>query len=302
MTSRAQVQTPGQRLRTLLVDEVSPELTEPEAGLKTRRPRLTSALRELWSARQVVRTITERNLRVRYKQAFLGFAWAVLTPVGLLCGLLILFHRMAAALTSDRGVPYPLFAYVGLVAWTFFSTGTSTGGNSVINDKALLNKSRFPREVFPLSGVAVAGVDAAMALVPLVVLFFLEGTAPAATTPVAVVPLLVLVAFTTGAALGLSAIIVHLRDVRLALPIVLQIGLFLTPIAYGLDLVPAWARLAYCFVNPVAPVIDSFRRTVLEGEMPQWGYLGAGAFTALLVLVGGYTLFKRLEGSFADVA
>jgi len=285
----------------LISDEVPPELSEPAAGLKARRPNLIAALRDLWAARQIIRTVTERNLRVRYKQSYLGFAWAILTPVGLLCGLLILFHRVAGFASSD-GLPYALFAFVGLLAWTFFSTGTSTGASSVLNDKALLNKSRFPREVFPLSSVAVAGVDAAMGLVPLAVLFVLEGRLPAATTPVAVVPLLVLIVFTTGTALAFSAVVVHLRDIRLALPIVLQIGLFLTPIAYGLDLIPAWARLPYCFLNPVAPVIDSFRRTVLLGEMPQWGYLAAGGATALVVLIGGYALFKRLEGSFADVA
>jgi ABC-2 type transport system permease protein/lipopolysaccharide transport system permease protein len=258
-------------------------------------------LGDLWRARQIVRTITERNLRVRYKQSFLGFAWALLTPVGLLCGLIIVFDRVAGVETP-AGVPYPLFAYVGLLAWTFFSASTSVGGSSVLSDKALLNKSRFPREVFPLSAVAVAAVDAAMALVPFAILFGLAGRGPSSTTPLAVLPLLVLLAFATGMALGLSAVIVHLRDVRLALPILLQIGLFLTPVAYGLDLVPAWARLAYCFVNPVAPVIDSLRRTVLQGEMPHWGYLAAGASTAFLVLVGGYALFKRLEGSFADVA
>lgn len=301
MTSGGQVQTPDQRLRTLVADELPPGLVEPEAWQKARPQSLTSALRDLWSARPLVRTVTERNLRVRYKQSFLGFAWALLTPVGLLCGLLIVFHRLAGVDTPGD-LPYPLFAYVGLLAWTFFSAGTSLGGNSVLNDKALLSKARFPREVFPLSSVAVAGVDAVMALVPLAVLFVLGGRLPAATTPIAVLPLLVLVVFTTGAALGLSAVIVHLRDIRLALPILLQIGLFLTPVAYGLDLVPAWGRLAYCFVNPVAPVIDSFRRTVLLGEMPQWGYLAAGATTAVVVLVGGYALFKRLEGSFADVA
>jgi ABC-2 type transport system permease protein/lipopolysaccharide transport system permease protein len=257
-------------------------------------------LRSLWRARPIVRTITERNLRVRYKQSFLGFAWALLTPVGLLIGLIIVFHRVAGVETGD--VPYPLFAYVGLLAWTFFSASLSVGGSSVVNDKALLSKSRFPREVFPLSGVALSGVDAAMALVPLGILFAIEGRAPAPTTPLAILPLLVLVAFTVGMALALSAIIVHLRDVRLALPILLQIGLFLTPVAYSLDLVPSWARLAYCFLNPVAPVIDGLRRTVLEGELPRWQYLGAGAATAVLVLVGGYLLFKRLEGSFADVA
>jgi ABC-type polysaccharide/polyol phosphate export permease len=295
-----QVQTPGERLRTLFADEVPPDVAPLKEWKQPRSSRLTM-LGDLWRAREIVRTITERNLRVRYKQSFLGFAWALLTPVGLLCGLLILFHRVARVAPSTDA-PYSLFVYVGLLAWTFFSAGTSLGGNSVLNDKALLSKSRFPREVFPLSSVVVAAVDAVMALVPLAVLFVLEGTAPAVTTPVAIVPLLVLLALTTGVALAMSAVIVHLRDVRLALPILLQIGLFLTPIAYGLDLIPAWGRLAYCFVNPVAPVIDGLRRTVLLGEMPQWGYLAAGASTALVVLVGGYALFKRLEGSFADVA
>jgi ABC-type polysaccharide/polyol phosphate export permease len=298
--SRDQVQTPGERLRALISEDVPADLMPPTAWQRTRRRRLSSMLRSLWRGRGIVRTVTERNLRVRYKQSFLGFAWALLTPIGLLCGLIIVFHRVAGV--STGGLPYPLFAYVGLLAWTFFSAGTSLGGNSVVNDKALLSKAQFPREVFPLSGVAVAGVDTAMALVPLAVLFVLEGRAPAATTPLAVLPILVLVAFTTGVALALSAVIVYLRDVRLALPILLQIGLFLTPVAYGLDLIPVWGRLAYCFVNPVAPVIDALRSTVLEGELPRWDYLAAGALTASVVLVGGYLLFKRLEGSFADVA
>jgi ABC-type polysaccharide/polyol phosphate export permease len=300
VTSQEQVRTPGERLRTLVADEIPKDLAPPKEWTHTRSRNLSSMLRSLWRGRQIVRTITERNLRVRYKQSFLGFAWALLTPVGLLCCLIIVFHRVAGVDTG--GPPYPLFAYVGLLAWTFFSSATSLGGNSVLNDKALLNKSQFPREVFPLSGVAVAGVDTVMALVPLAVLFVLEGRAPSATTPLAVLPILVLLAFTTGVALGLSAIIVYLRDVRLALPILLQIGLFLTPVAYRLDLVPAWGRLAYCFANPVAPVIDGLRSTVLEGEMPRWGYLGAGAVTASVVLVGGYVLFKRLDGNFADVA
>jgi ABC-2 type transport system permease protein/lipopolysaccharide transport system permease protein len=301
VSSRAPVQTPVQRLRSLAVDEVPHLLDERDALLKAGSQGLGSALRQLWAARPIVRTIVERNLRVRYKQSFLGFAWALLTPVGLLCGMLIVFHRLGNILRSGD-VPYPLFAYTGLLAWTFFSSGTNSGASSVLSDKPLLSKSRFPREVFPLSSVIVAAVDATMGLIPLGFLFVLEGWAPAATTPVAILPLLVLLAFTVGAAIGLSAVVVHLRDVRLALPIVVQIGLFLTPIAYGLDMVPAWGRLAYCFVNPVAPVIDSLRRTVLEGQMPQWQYLGAGAFTAAVVLVGAYALFKRLEGTFADVA
>jgi len=300
VTIPERVVTPGARLRNLITAEVSDNEQPADEWAYRHSLRPSRVLGDLWRARQIVRTITERNLRVRYKQSVLGFAWALLTPVGLLVVLTFVFGRVAGVDTG--GIPYPLFAYIGLLPWAFFASAIATGGSSIVSDKALLNKSQFPREVFPLSAVAVAGVDAGMALVPLVVLFLVEQQAPAATTALAIVPLLVLIVFTTGMALALASIIVYLRDVRVVLPLLLQIGLFATPVAYGLELIPGWARLAYCFLNPVAPVIDSFRRTVLLGQAPQWDYLGAGAVTATVVLVVGYALFKRLEGGMADVA
>ena len=299
MTDESRVLTGGERLRALMVERTGPRAPKPEwAYHRPLRP--TVVLPALWRALPIVRTLTERDLRVRYKQSLLGFAWALLTPLGLLVAFTIVFQR--AVQVETGGVPYPLFAFVGLVPWVFFSTSLSLGGNSVLNDKALLSKSQFPREVFPISCVAVAAVDAMMGLVPLAVLFVVHGRAPAATTPLALLPLAVMVTFCTGLALLLSALIVHLRDVRLALPLVLQIGLFATPVGYGLDVVPAHLRTFYSFVNPLGPAIDGFRRTLLLGEYPQWGYLGAGSVTAVVTLVGGYIVFKRLEGGFADVA
>ena len=300
MTDDDRVLTRGERLRTLVSDDApGPREPRPE-WIYHRSLRPGRLLGDLWRARGIVKTLTERDLRVRYKQSLLGFTWAVLTPLGLLVAFMIVFQRAADVETG--GVPYPLFAFVGLVPWMFFSSGLSTGGNSVLNDKALLSKAQFPREVFPLGGVAVAGVDALMGLVPLTVLFLAYGRAPSATAPLAVLPLLVMVAFVTGLALFLSAVIVHLRDVRLALPLALQILLFATPVGYSLDVVPERLRLTYSFLNPLGPVIDSYRRTVLMGEQPRWEYLGAGSVTALAVLVGGYLVFKRLETGFADVA
>jgi ABC-type polysaccharide/polyol phosphate export permease len=300
MTDDDRVLTRGERLRSLLADDnLGPREPRPE-WLYKRPLRPTQLVTEAWRARSIVRTISERDLRVRYKQSFLGFAWAILTPLGLLVAFMIVFQR--AADVDTGGVPYPLFAFIGLVPWIFFSSAVSSGGNSVLNDKALLSKAQFPREVFPLSGVAVAGVDALMGVVPLAVLFIGYGRAPSATAPLLVLPLLILIAFVTGLALLLSAIIVHLRDVRLALPLALQILLFVTPVGYSLDVVPAHLRVAYSFLNPLGPVIDAFRRTLLFDEQPQWGYLGASAVTAVVVFAGGYTVFKHLETGFADVA
>ena len=300
MTDDDRVLTRGERLRTLISDDTAgPREPQPE-WIYHRSLRPARLLGDLWRARTIVRTLTERDLRVRYKQSLLGFTWAVLTPLGLLVAFMIVFQRAADVETG--GIPYPLFAFIGLVPWMFFSSALTTGGNSVLNDKALLSKAQFPREVFPLSGAAVAGVDALMGVVPLTVLFVAYGRAPAVTTPLAVLPLVVMIAFVTGLALLLSAVIVHLRDVRLALPLVLQILLFATPVGYSFDVVPADFRLAYSFLNPLGPVIDSFRRTVLMGQPPRWEYLGAASVTAAVLLVGGYLVFKRLETGFADVA
>lgn len=299
MSQDQQLKTRGARLRALA--EIPEHLKDPRPEWAFRRSlRPSVLLGDLWRARHIIRTITERNLRVRYKQSFLGFAWALLTPLALLVVLTFVFGRVAGVQTG--GIPYPLFAYVGLLPWTFFSSAAASAGSSVVGDKALLNKSRFPREVFPLSSIGVAAVDALMALLPLAILFVVTGRAPGLTALLAVLPILVLVAFTTGIALVLAALIVYVRDVRVALPLILQVGLFATPVAYGLDMVPAWARLGYSFLNPVAPVIDGLRSTLLLGAAPRWEYLGAGAVSSLVVLVGGYVVFKKLEGGLADVA
>lgn len=302
MTTDGPIWTPGNDLlrqaRRSVDATVAP--TGPPASLRRRRIRFGRALVDLWQARRIVRTLTERNLRVRYKQSLLGFLWAVLTPVALLVVLTIVFEHGVEV--STDGVPYPLFAFIGLIPWTFFSTSITTGGVSVLSDKALLNKCRFPREVFPISSVAVATVDSVMTLVPLVALFVWFGQAPEPVALLALLPLLVLGLFTVGLTLLLSAWVVYVRDIRLLLPIVVQIGLFATPVAYDLDLVPASVRTLYCTLNPVAPVIDALRRTVLLGTAPDWAQLGAGAATASLVLIAGYVVFKRLEGNLADVA
>ncbi len=274
--------------------------TAPDPAWRFRR-RLgpVRVARELWAARELVRTLAERDIRVRYKQAALGLAWSLITPLALLVAFTILFNRAAHVATD--GVPYTLFAYVGLIPWTFFSSTVGAGSSSLIGDQALLNKTYFPREIFPVNAAVVAGFDALTSLVPLAVLLAVHRRTPGAEVLWAPVILIVLAAAAVGLALIASSLVVYLRDVRLALPLVLQMGLFLTPVGYDISVIPARLRLPYAFLDPVAPVIAGLRNSVLLDRAPDLGLLGAGAASASLLFFGGWALFKRLETGFADV-
>jgi ABC-type polysaccharide/polyol phosphate export permease len=262
--------------------------------------RLVAALKEVWQGRELVRTLAERDFRVRYKQAVLGLAWAILTPSAMMVVFTVFFQRVAHVDTG--GAPYALFAYLGLLPWTFFSTSVSQGGQTLVLNNQLVSKVYCPREVFPLASVAVAAIDTAIAVTMLGVLFVITGYAPKATTVWVPVLLVVQVAFTFGVTLITSAVLVFFRDLRHALPIILQLGLFATPVAYGLDVVPASLQGVYSAVNPLAPVIDGYRRTILLGLPPNWELLLPGAVVALALLALGYVVFKRLEPGFADYA
>jgi ABC-type polysaccharide/polyol phosphate export permease len=275
--------------------------TEPPPGILFRpKLRFFGGIREVWGARELVRTLAERDFRVRYKQAVLGFAWAVLTPLAMMAVFTIFFQRVAKVDTG--GAPYALFAYLGLLPWTFFSTAVAQGGQSLVTNAQLVNKVYCPREVFPLANLVVAGIDTTIAVSALAVLFVVTGYAPKLTSLWLPVLLLVQVAFTFGLTLVTSAVLVFFRDLRHALPIVLQLGLFATPVAYGMDVVPPSLQVAYSAANPLAPVIDGYRRTILLGLPPNWSLLLPGAITAVAMLVVGYAVFKRLEPGFADYA
>jgi ABC-type polysaccharide/polyol phosphate export permease len=278
------------------------ELAGPPSELRfRRRVRLISSLGEMWRARELIRSLAERELRARYKQAALGFAWAVVTPLLLMVAFTLVFPRVGKI--STGGVPYPLFAYLGLVPWAFFSTSVSQGGSSIVSNTSLLNKVYCPREVFPFASVTVAAFDSLISVSVLGILFVVFGFAPKPESVWIPVLLLIQVSFTLGVALTLSAVMVYLRDIRHALPILLQLGLFATPVAFAIDdLIPRSLQTAYVAVNPLAGVIDGYRRTILGGVPPRMDLLVVSGVSAVLILVVGYAVFKRLETGFADVA
>ena len=273
----------------------------PPAELRfKRRVRIRPAVAELWRARELVRTLAEREFRARYKQSMLGFAWAIIPPVGLLLVFSVFFQRVGEV--STEGAPYQLYVYLGLIPWTFFSAAVLVGGQSLLNNLALLNKVYCPREVFPLSAIITTGIDAMLSTLVLLVLFPLNGEWPAATSVWVPVLLAVQLAFTIGVVLAVSAVVVYVRDVRHALPMLVQLGLFATPVAYSIRAIGENVRPLYAFLNPLGPVIDGYRRTMLLGLPPDGGLLALAAVSSTLLLVGGYLLFKRLETGIADVA
>ncbi|MGH2793567.1 MAG: ABC transporter permease [Actinomycetota bacterium] len=287
---------------------IAPPVPEaPPHGARYRHYiRLPSSLKALWSRRELVMALAERDLRARYKQANFGFAWSLITPIALMVVFSLFLKRVANIDTGvdsqGRAIPYPLFTYVGLLPWTLFSASVSNGGQALIMNVPILKKVACPREVFPLATVVVATVDMVLASVALGVLFLVYGFVPHATSYWVPLILLVQFAFTIGIVLIVSSAMVYIRDLRHALPLVLQLGLFATPVAYGMETVPPSIRDFYGYVNPLAPVIDGYRRTVLLGLPPDWKTFVPAIGSALAVLVLGYLLFKKLETGIADVA
>jgi len=277
----------------------APVVPPPEWRFR-RKLHPAALFRELWEARTLVRTLAEREVRIRYKQAVLGFAWAVVTPLVLMVAFTLFFRKAAKIDTGP--VPYPLFAYIALIPWTFFSTSVAQGGLSLINNVPLLNKVYCPREVFPTASVVVAGIDSIISTMVLGLLFVRYGFMPKATTVWVPAILPIQVMFTLGVTLVVSAVMVYLRDLRHALPLILQMGLFVTPVAFPLDVDPWQFRHVYVALNPLAAVIDSYRRTVLFGQPPVLSLLAIAGVSSFVALAGGYTAFKRLETGIADVA
>lgn len=278
-----------------------PSEPRPEIWFR-RKISLVGALRELWAFRELVVTLAERDLRVRYKQAVLGVAWALITPLAMMLAFTLIFTKFTRVPT--HGAPYALFSYLGLLPWTFFSSAVSLGGLSLVNNVPLLNKLYCPREVFPLAAIVDAAADMIVAALVLLVLFPIVGYAPRAQVFYVPLLLLVMFTFTLGVTIAVSAIVVFMRDLRLVLPLVIQLGLFVTPVVYGAGSITrsTGGLIAYSIVNPLVPVIDGLRRTVLFGQAPAWPSLAAGAASSLLILVGGFALFKRLEAGMADIA
>jgi len=260
---------------------------------------LLAHVRELVKHRELLWLVTQREIKVRYKQSSLGILWAILQPLSLML-VLTVFYSWFVRMPSD-GLPYPLFSYAALLPWTFFSTSLTFAIPSLIQNSHIITKIYFPREIVPLASVLTAFLDFLVASVVFVGMLIAYRVAPTWNL-LYIVPLLAIqMAFTVGVCLLLSAFTVLYRDVRHTLPLVIQIWMFVTPILYSASVVPERLRGWYFSLNPMAAIIDGYRRAIVLGIQPQLRYLGLAAAVSIVLVWAGYKYFKHLEREFADI-
>ena len=272
--------------------------TLPVTHIRPGARAMSFTLDEVWHARELLYFLVWRDIKVRYKQTALGIAWSVLQPFLTMVVFTIFFGRLAKV-PSD-GVPYPLFSLAALVPWTYFATAATNGSSSLVGNQHLIAKVYFPRVLVPLAAVLMPAVDLVVSFGMLVVLLAWYRVVP--TAAILALPLYVALGVLTAFAVTLwtSALSVRYRDARYVLPFVIQIWLFISPVAYPASMVPERWRLLYA-LNPMATVVEGFRSSLLGTPGP--GAMGAIAVVVVAAaLAAGAAYFRSVEGSIVDLA
>jgi lipopolysaccharide transport system permease protein len=257
-------------------------------------------LRELWQYRELLYFLTWRNILIRYKQAVLGVAWAVLNPLLTMVVFTVIFNKLLGVGSGKYGVPYPIFAYTGLLPWNLFSGALSSAGTSLVGNSNLISKVYFPRLVIPASSILGVFPDFLISFAVLVVLMIGYHITP--TWHVLFLPLLVLLAMLTalGVSLWLSALYVMYRDVQYIIPFLIQLWFFLSPVMYPTSKIPAGKWSVIYNLNPMTGVIGGFRWALL-GEQPPSHLFWLSSLMVVVIFIGGLYYFRRMERIFADI-
>jgi lipopolysaccharide transport system permease protein len=270
----------------------APIVIEPSRGVSLR-------LQDLWEFRELLYFLFWRDLKVRYKQTLLGGAWAILQPLATTVIFTVVLGRLAKV--SSDGVPYSLFALSGLLPWQLFSFALTASSASLVSNTQLITKVYFPRLIIPISSVLVGLVDFAVGSTTLVALMVYYRVVP--TWGILILPLLIVFVIVTALSVGLilSALNVQYRDVRHAVPFLIQIWMFATPVVYPSSLVPARWRVLYG-LNPMAGVIDAFRWALWGTRAGTGEVILASIGSVLALLLIGVYYFRSVERNFADLA
>lgn len=255
------------------------------------------SLRDLWAYRELLYFLAWRDIKVRYKQTLLGIAWAVIQPVFAMVVFTVFFGRLGG-LPSD-GMPYPLFTLCALLPWQLFVHALTESSTSVVGNQNLITKVYFPRLVIPLAAVLASLVDFLIACGVFVVLAAYYGVAPGPSVWMLPIFVLLALALATGVGAWLAALNVRYRDVRHAIPFLIQVWFLATPIAYPATLVPEPWRVWYG-LNPLAGVVEGFRRALLGTSGGSGGLLVASAAVTVVIMLSGLAYFRRTERTFAD--
>ena len=256
--------------------------------------------RDLWQYRELFYFLAWRDILVRYKQTFIGIAWALLRPFLTMLVFTFVFGKLAR-LPSDGAAPYPILVFAAVLPWQFFASSLAEASNSLIDNANLISKVYFPRLIVPTSAVIVSFVDFLLSGMILLGLMAWYNFLP--SWRILTLPLFILMAFATsmGGGLWLSALNVQFRDFRYIVPFIIQFGLYISPVGFSSNIVPEKWRWLYS-LNPMVGVIDGFRWAIIGGDASiYWpGFLLSLALVVLL-LVSGIWYFRRLERNFADI-
>jgi len=247
-------------------------------------------------------TLSRHRINVRYRQSRLGILWAVIQPLAMMLVFTLMFTFVR--LSPSAEVPFPLFAFAALVPWTMFASGLTSASMALTSHASLLTKVSFPREILPLSYVVAAVADFGFASLVLAALMLWFGVPPASTVVWAVPAFVTLIVLLVGLALLAAAFQVRYRDVGLAMPVLMQVWLFASPVLYSLESVktalPAPLYAVYT-MNPIAGVVDTFRRAVILHQPPDVHALAMSVLVAGLLLPVAYMYFKYVELTMADL-
>lgn len=253
--------------------------------------------RELWAHRELLMTLTMRDIRIRYKQTAIGVLWAVIQPVVTMVIFTLLFGRLAR-LPSD-GLPYSVFVFTALLPWQLFARALTQGSTSMVTMGGMMGKVYFPRVIAPLSSVLSGVVDFVIAFAVLIVLMAWFGAWPGWQVVYAPVFILLALASAFSVSLWLSALNTEYRDVQHALPFLTQIWMFLTPVIYPTSMIPDQWRWLYV-LNPMVSVVEGFRWTLVGGRTPDTDLLLVSTASVVVLLVSGLVYFARFEKNFVD--
>ena len=270
---------------------------EPLFVVEARKSGIGIDLKDWWIHRELLYFLIWRDVKIRYKQTLLGAAWAVIQPLLTMVIFYFIFGRVAR-IGSD-GVPYPIFAFAGLLPWTFFANAVTTSGNSIVANSHVITKVYFPRMIIPVASVCAGLVDLAVAFPMLVALMFYYrvGLQLGALMLIPLVLLTVLLAVAVG--MWLSAINVKYRDVKFAMPFLIQIWLYVSPIAYPSSVIPEKWRFIYS-LNPMVGIVEGYRSALFSLPF-NWTALAISLALTLGLLFYSSARFRKMERSFADI-
>jgi lipopolysaccharide transport system permease protein len=279
------------------------EIGDSNVYISTDRMTIGQRFKELLKYRSLIWTLAWRDIRVRYKQSFLGIAWAMFIPVSMMLLFTFVFTKVVLVKTD---VPYPIFAYCGLLPWQFFSSATSSAANSLIANRSLVTKIYCPSEVFPLSSILASFVDflvGAIVLVGLIAYYSISGSAITVswTVPLVIVVIMVQIFFTAGLGFLLSMSNLFFRDVRYIFSVFITLWMFASSVVYPMEVSNPKLQMLLN-LNPMTPILDAYRDVLLRGVLPDRGPIIYVFIVSFLLFFVGWVTFYKFQDKFAEKA